>query len=102
MGVDGDILGSGTNAICAGERSFISAEHILSPMDSWQWILPSYWNTVITANSLKVSYPPSGSSDYVSVRAHNSCGWTAWKTMYVPVENCSGPMMLSPNPVSLD
>ncbi|MEQ9221534.1 MAG: M4 family metallopeptidase [Cyclobacteriaceae bacterium] len=59
-----------------------------SPAD-WQYVEIDYWDTS----------PPT--TETIKVRAHNTCGWSTWKSEYWDVDDCGGYfMIMSPNPSS--
>lgn len=91
---------SNNNTLCSSGTSLIDAFYSNNIMDTWEWDLPSSWTTFVSGNHVTVTSAGIGGQN-VRVRARNECGWTGWKTKYIPVEDCSGgPLFLSPNPAT--
>lgn len=80
-------------------------------IDAFEWYMPNALNWTIREESgsgpdnkyVEIEYweDPVPSYEDIYIRAHNSCGWSNWKSTAWPTVSCRGYLMvISPNPVT--
>jgi hypothetical protein len=80
-------------------------------IDAYEWNMPytSNWDIYeeyhagIDMQYVEIEYweYPAPGTETINLRAHNTCGWSSWKSIAVDVEdNCGWYLMFTPNPSS--